>query len=233
MTEKFEFVSKLGEGSFASVFKVRRQEDSNFYAFKKIKVDKIGTKELNNSLNEIRILASVKCPYVVAYKEAFYDEKLKSFCLVTEYAEGGDLCGKITRMKKSKQSMGEREVWKIAIQLLFGIKSLHAMNIFHRDIKPANILLTKDDLEVKLADMNVSIISKTGFARTQTGTPYYASPEVWLERTYDGKSDIWSLGCVLYELTAHSPPFTAQEIPGLRKKIIEADYSRIPSEYSN
>ena len=68
--------------------------------------------------------------------------------------------------------------------------------------------------------MNVSIISKTGFAKTQTGTPYYASPEVWLERPYDGKSDIWSLGCVLYEMAAQKPPFTAADIPSLRRRII-------------
>lgn len=102
MTDKFEFIDKIGEGSFASVFKVRRQEDSNCYAFKKIKVDKMGSRELNNSLNEIRILASVKCPYVISYKEAFYDQSLKSFCLVTEYAEGGDLSTKIAKMKKKK-----------------------------------------------------------------------------------------------------------------------------------
>ena len=173
-------MDKIGEGAFATVFKVKRKEDNILYAFKKIKIDKIGHREVNNSLNEIRILASVKSPYVVSYKEAFYDQALKGFCLVTEYAEGGDLSGKIARLKKNKQNFDEKEVWKIAIQLLFGVKALHELNVFHRDIKPANILLTSGDSEAKLADMNVSIISKTGFAKTQTGTPYYASPEVWL-----------------------------------------------------
>jgi NIMA (never in mitosis gene a)-related kinase len=72
------------------------------------------------------------------------------------------------------------------------------MNIFHRDVKSANILLTKNFAEVKLADLNVSVISKTGLAKTQAGTPYYASPEVWSEKPYNYKSDIWSLGCVLF-----------------------------------
>lgn len=121
----------------------------------------------------------------------------------------------------------------MAIQLLFGISSLHSMNIFHRDIKPANILLSKNSSEAKLADMNVSIICKTGLARTQTGTPYYTSPEVWMERPYDGKSDVWSLGCVLYEMAAQSPPFTAKDIASLKRRITENDFQRIPSIYSD
>jgi NIMA (never in mitosis gene a)-related kinase len=94
--------------------------------------------------------------------------------------------------------MGETLIWKIALQLLHGVKALHKLLVVHRDIKPANILLNKNGQSVKLADMNVSAISKNGMAFTQTGTPFYSSPEVWLEKPYTGKSDIWSLGCVLY-----------------------------------
>ena len=111
----------------------------------------------------------------------------------------------------------------MAIQLLHGIKALHALNIFHRDIKPANILLSKNDEIAKLGDMNVSIIAKSGLATTQTGTPYYASPEVWMQKPYNGKSDIWSLGCVLYEMAAQRPPFSGQDLPGLKRKIISSD----------
>lgn len=80
------------------------------------------------------------------------------------------------------------------------------MKIVHRDIKCANIFLTKAGI-VKLGDLNVSKIAKMGVLQTQTGTPYYASPEVWQDKPYDKKSDIWSLGAVLYELTALNPPF--------------------------
>lgn len=94
------------------------------------------------------------------------------------------------------------------------------MKIFHRDIKPANILLTNNEECGKLADMNVSVISKTGMASTQTGTPTYASPEVWMERPYSGKSDIWSFGCVIYELATLKPPFMATDLQGLKRCII-------------
>lgn len=176
MAEKFQFLERVGEGAFASVYKVIRKEDSRVYAFKKIKSTNMKEKDLANCLNEVRILASIKSPFVISYKEAFYESNLKSFCLVTEFAEGGDLASKISKAKKRGEAIEEKEIWKIAIQILHGVQALHSLNVFHRDIKPANILLTKNDEVAKLADMNVSIISKTGLARTQTGTPYYASP---------------------------------------------------------
>jgi NIMA (never in mitosis gene a)-related kinase 1/4/5 len=81
---------------------------------------------------------------------------------------------------------------------------------------------------VKLGDMNVSKITERGFCMTQTGTPYYASPEVWKDEPYDEKSDIWSLGCVLYELITSKPPFRAEDMEGLFKKVTRGIYQRIP-----
>jgi NIMA (never in mitosis gene a)-related kinase len=123
-------------------------------------------------------------------------------------------------------------IWRTALQLLHGIKALHKLMVFHRDIKPANILLTKNGQCAKLADMNVSVISKNGMAVTQTGTPFYSSPEVWMENPYTGKSDIWSLGCVLYEMASLRPPFTAGEMHGLKRKILEVEPEPIPCMYS-
>lgn len=85
---------------------------------------------------------------------------------------------------------------------------MHELEIMHRDIKSANVFLTQD-MTAKLGDMNVSKIAQMGLNYTQTGTPYYASPEVWSEQPYDIKSDIWSLGCVLYEMITLKPPFRA------------------------
>jgi len=86
---------------------------------------------------------------------------------------------------------------------------------------------------VKLGDLNVSKIAKMGILKTQTGTPYYASPEVWQDKPYDKKSDIWSLGCVLYELTTLNPPFTAKDMQGLYNRVLKGVYPKIPSNFSN
>lgn len=112
-----------------------------------------------------------------------------------------------------------------------GLKALHDVNIFHRDLKSANVFLNKDG-SAKLGDMNVSKVAKKGLLYTQTGTPYYASPEVWRDQPYDLKSDIWSLGCVLYESVTLRPPFRADDMAGLYKKVLRGIYPKIPSHFS-
>lgn len=97
-----------------------------------------------------------------------------------------------------------------------GLNELHKLNILHRDLKSANIFLTTKG-EIKIGDMNVSKLAKKGLLYTQTGTPYYASPEVWKDKPYDKMSDIWSLGCILYEMTTLKPPFRAENMEGLYK----------------
>jgi NIMA (never in mitosis gene a)-related kinase len=105
------------------------------------------------------------------------------------------------------------------------------MKIFHRDLKCANLFLTIND-EIKIGDLNVSKIAKKGLLCTQTGTPYYASPEIWKDKPYDNRCDIWSIGCIIYEMCSLKPPFTASDMGGLYKKIIRGVYPEIPSMYS-
>lgn len=95
---------------------------------------------------------------------------------MTECLEGGDILQLINKHKSQKKIIEENIIWQVAYQTLKGVSALHNMNILHRDIKGANIFLTKDQAQVKLADMNVSIVTANRMARTQTGTPYYASP---------------------------------------------------------
>lgn len=97
------------------------------------------------------------------------------------------------------------------LQVVKGLKALHDLNIMHRDLKSANVFLYQDGT-AKLGDLNVSKVLEKGLGYTQTGTPYYASPEVWKDKPYDVKSDIWSLGCVLYEMITLKPPFRAEDM---------------------
>ena len=148
-----------------------------------------------------------------------------------EYAGGGDLYNKIISYKKKGSYMPEKEVWHYFVQIIRGLQALHDLKIVHRDIKCANLFLTKEGV-LKLGDLNVSKVAKRGMLQTQTGTPYYASPEVWKDRPYDSKSDIWSVGCVLYEMCALNPPFRAQDMNGLCQKILKGIYPPIPAIYS-
>jgi len=194
-------------------------------------MNKLKQKEKENSINEIRILASISHQNIVAYKDAFYDQELFSLCIVTEFADDGDLEKKINDQIKKKTNFSETQIFSIFIQILNGLKSLHDQNIMHRDIKAANMLLFKDCF-VKIGDMNVSKVIKNGLMNTQTGTPYYASPEVWNSKPYDCKSDIWSLGCLLYEMTTLKAPFRGNSMKNLFDKVMKGIYDPISSFFS-
>ena len=227
----FKILNKIGEGSFSTVLKVQRKKDGIIYALKRVKFAKLSDKEKSNALNEIRILASINNKNIISYKEAFFDEMDSSLDIVMEYADEGDLFQLITEKKKTKTHFTEEEIWNTLIQLLNGLRSLHELNILHRDLKSANVFLFKGGI-VKLGDLNVSKVTRKGMGYTQTGTPYYASPEVWRDKPYDSKSDIWSLGCVIYEMCALNPPFRAQSMEELFKKVIRGYYPDISNKYS-
>ena len=148
-----------------------------------------------------------------------------------DFANDGDLFQKITKMKKTQQQFQEEQVWKIVIGAVSGLKKLHELKVFHRDIKSVNLFLERDGGAL-LGDMNVSKVAKAGFLYTQTGTPYYASPEVWNDKPYNSKSDIWSLGCVLYETLTLHPPFRAANMNDLYKRVVKGVFDDPPNLYS-
>ena len=229
--ENFQLGEKLGSGAFGSVYKVKRKEDSKIYAMKIVKISLLGTKERENALNEIRILYSLAHPNIIGYKEAFYDENSKTLNIVMEYADDGDLESKINYNKMNKLFFDESTIWKISIQILKGLKYLHDNNIIHRDLKSANIFLMKNGL-IKIGDLNVSKLSKIGSANTHTGTPYYSSPEIWIDKPYNNKTDIWSVGCIIYEMCNLNPPFRGTSLINLYNNIQKGEYKNIHSFYS-
>ena len=193
----FQIGKQLGKGSFGSVCVVTRKEDGKQYAMKRVKITQMNQKDRENALNEIRILASLNHPNIIAYHEAFFDDESSTLNIVMELADDGDIESKIKVNQKTRRVFDENTIWMWLIQILQGLKYLHDNKIMHRDLKCANIFLTKSGI-LKLGDLNVSKIAKMGLASTQTGTPYYASPEIWKDKPYDYKSDIWSVGCIIY-----------------------------------
>jgi NIMA (never in mitosis gene a)-related kinase len=227
----FEIIKEIGKGSFATVSIVRRKADKKVYAMKKVKIGTMGNKEKENALNEVRLLASINSPQVIGYKEAFFDEETQTLNIVMEYADDEDLDKKIKNRAKANYYFKEDEIWFFTIQIVKGLKSLHEKKIMHRDLKSANIFLTKTG-GVKIGDLNVSKLVKEKMAYTQTGTPYYASPEVWADISYDYKSDVWSLGCIVYEMCCLKTPFRAKGLNELFEVVTKGVYSSIPEIYS-
>lgn len=227
----FEIGKELGKGAFGYVNIVKRKADTKFYAMKRVKISQLSSKEKENALNEVRILASLNHPNIIGYREAFFDEDSKTLCIVMDLADDGDLEGKIQKNVKSRGTFAENQIWSFLIQTAQGLKYLHDNKIMHRDLKCANIFNFKNGV-LKLGDLNVSTIIKMGMATTQTGTPYYASPEIWADKPYDYKSDIWSVGCIVYELCTLKPPFRGSSLQELYKKVTRGVYDSIPSTYS-
>ena len=227
----FEIIRELGKGVFGVVYLATRKEDNNIYAIKQVKFTNLKQKEISNSLNEIRILASISHQNIIGYKESFYDSPANTLNLVLEYADDGDLQSQITTHKLNKTFFPENTIWSFFIQMISGLNVLHRHSIMHRDLKSANIFLTKKGL-CKLGDLNVSKVVKEGLLHTQTGTPYYASPEVWMDKPYNYKSDIWSVGCILYEMCALTLPFKGKTLENVYRNVLKGVYSPIPSHYS-
>lgn len=119
------------------------------------------------------------------------------------------------------------------MQLLDALAHLHKLRILHRDLKTANAFLTHDGKTLKLGDMNISKLAKDGLVKTQIGTPYYMSPEIWANRPYDAKSDVWAAGCILYEMAALRPPFRGRDVEELARVVQRGVHPPLPGTYSS
>lgn len=133
--------------------------------------------------------------------------------------------------KQNGVYLPEKDVWWFFIQTCLGIQYLHSRRILHRDLKTINLFLNKD-LTLKIGDLGVAKEVQESHTNTIVGTPYYLSPELCEEKPYNNKSDIWSLGCILYELCTMKHPFDAKTQGGLFLKIIKESYEPIPDHYS-
>ena len=229
----FEILKNVGQGAYGKVFKVRRKSDNQIYAMKVINISKMDKKGITSTLNEVRILCSLGNDHVVAYKDAFINKQGSELCVIMEFIGGGDLSDLIKRIKKKKRFIEEEKIWEYTCQIILGLKALHDMKIIHRDIKSANLFLTEDFESIKVGDLNVAKIAKNDLASTQIGTPYYLAPEIWLNKVYDYRCDVFSLGCCMYEMAALCVPFEAVSIQDLYKKITKGSIKRLPSKYSD
>lgn len=191
----------------------------------------MSTKEKYATRQEVALLQSLQHPNIVGYKDSFMTNNDKELCIVMTYCEGGDLANRIKDYKGSR--LPEKLIMQWFSQILLAVDFLHSRKVLHRDLKSQNIFLTKDGT-VKLGDFGIArVFERTlDMAKTSIGTPLYMSPEVCNSRPYNYKSDIWSLGCILYEMCARRPPFNANDLKGLFMKIIGGVYTPIPHTYS-
>ncbi|XP_034626618.1 serine/threonine-protein kinase Nek1 isoform X5 [Trachemys scripta elegans] len=227
--EKYIKVQKIGEGSFGKAILVKAKENSRQYVIKEINICKMSNKEREESRREVAVLANMKHPNIVLYRESF--EENGSLYIVMDYCEGGDLFRRINAQKGILFS--EDQIMDWFVQICLALKHVHDRKILHRDIKSQNIFLTKDGT-IQLGDFGIARVlnSTVELARTCIGTPYYLSPEICQNKPYNNKSDIWALGCVLYEMCTLKHAFEAGNMKNLVLKIISGSFPPVSLHYS-
>ena len=235
--EKYEILNEIGHGNFGKIYKIRRNQDNKILIWKELDYSQMSSKEKEQIVTEVNILRELDHPNIVKYYERVIDKKNSKIYIIMEYCEGGDISHLIKSYKNKSQYIPEPIIWKIFTQVLKAVHAIHTHKqgkIIHRDIKPSNIFLDKNN-NIKLGDFGLSRIlpQETTFAYSHVGTPYYMSPEQIEETKYNEKSDIWSLGCFLYEMAALRPPFQAKNQIMLGMRIKSGKIERIDKMYSN
>ena len=222
MNEKYKVLELIGEGSFGRVFKGQVKATGEYVALKLIPKVSKSESDLNGLRNEFKIQQKLNHPNVVRVIESF--ETQNEIVAVTEYLPGElhklfDLY-KSEKVGNDGRSLPESRVREIAVDLLSALHYLHQNRILHRDVKPQNVLIDAKG-RAKLCDFGFArnLGLNTHVLTSIKGTPLYMAPELIEERPYDQAADLWSVGCILYELLVGSPPFSTKNIIQLINKV--------------
>ncbi|NXC00511.1 NEK3 kinase, partial [Orthonyx spaldingii] len=226
--ERYSVLEVLGEGSFGRALLVRHRISDWKHVMKEIRLP-MSSSGVENSRKEAVLLAKMKHPNIVAFKESF--EADGHLYIVMEYCDDGDLMQKIKH--QGGRLFPEDTILHWFVQMCLAVKHIHDKRVLHRDIKSKNVFLTQSG-KVKLGDFGSArlLAHPVSYACTYVGTPYYVPPEIWESLPYNNKSDIWSLGCILYELCTLKHPFQANSWKHLILKICKGSYDPLPSHYS-
>ncbi|XP_029065578.1 serine/threonine-protein kinase Nek5-like isoform X8 [Monodon monoceros] len=229
--DKYDVIKAIGEGAFGKAYLAKGKSDSKHCVIKEINFEKMPIQEKEASKKEVILLAKMKHPNIVTFFSSFQENN--RLFIVMEYCDGGDL---MKRIKKQRGVLlSEDQILSWFVQISLGLKHIHDRKILHRDIKTQNIFLSKNGMVAKLGDFGIArVLNNTmELARTCVGTPYYLSPEICQNKPYNNKTDIWSLGCVLYELCTLTHPFEGNNLHQLVLKICQARVPPISPRFSH
>lgn len=224
--DKYTVVRKIGEGAFGEAILARIKPAGKQVVIKKINMNRMSLKEKESSRKEVTVLSQLKHSNIVSFVDSF--EAQGYLHIVMDFCDGGDLHQMIRAQKNVH--FPEEKILDWFVQICLAMKHIHDRKILHRDIKTQNIFLTQHGI-IKLGDFGIAKVlnSTLDLARTCIGTPYYLSPEICKSKPYSNKSDVWSLGCVLYELCTFKHPFDGSSMDDLLLRIIRGTYTPVSS----
>jgi serine/threonine protein kinase len=236
-SSRFRILKVLGQGSFGTAFLVEDLESciNNKYVIKKIDISKLDNKSRSAALVEVEVLSRLSHPNIVAYYGSWIEGDPHHLHILLEYCDRGDLSQAIRERKDKNEFFSEQQITSWFVQLSSAILFCHRMRILHRDLKTSNIFLHGPSKVVKLADFGIARVlqSEGSLASTVIGTPYYMSPELVNNESYSYKSDVWALGCVLYEMATLKHAFDAGNMCALVLSILRGKYTPLSqNQYS-
>ena len=203
---------RIGKGSFSTIYKCRHYNSDKEYALKEITIDK--NKNKLNIKREFEIMRKLNHENIVKIHDVIIDKHLNNIYFIMDYYEHGDLSKFL-----NKKPLKEKFTRKYIKQLSNGLSYLLDNNILHRDLKPQNILLSKN-YDIKITDFGfATYYNKDSIINTLCGSPMYMAPEIITRNGYDYKSDLWSVGIIMYEMIHGYTPFNVQNFIDLIKEI--------------
>lgn len=238
----FVKIRTIGHGSFGEAVLVRHRHSGHMAVLKRVNVEASSvesTSAAESAAREAQVLQRLRHPHIVEFLGAFVDSSRDptggTLCLLMAFCEGGDLQKRLQRLRQEKRVMTEVVVLRLFDQLCSAVAYFHERHVLHRDLKPSNIFIKsgsahdrEEDESVAIGDFGVSrpLAHAKELVTTMVGTPCYLSPEVCRGKPYSYKSDIWSLGCVLFEMIALRPPFSSTlNLEALVTKIVQANFA--------
>ncbi|XP_036415427.1 serine/threonine-protein kinase Nek4 [Colossoma macropomum] len=227
--ENYVFIRVVGKGSYGEVNLVQHKSDRKQYVIKKLNLRTSSKRERRAAEQEAQLLSQLKHPNIVTYRESWEGEDCQLY-IAMGFCEGGDLYHRLKQQKG--ELLPERQVVEWFVQIAMALQYLHEKHILHRDLKTQNIFLTKTNI-IKVGDLGIARVleNQNDMASTLIGTPYYMSPELFSNKPYNYKSDVWALGCCVYEMATLKHAFNAKDMNSLAYRIIEGKLPQMPSKY--
>lgn len=228
--DAYSYLQVVGRGSYGEVTLVRHRRDGRQYVIKTLNLRNASSRERRAAEQEAQLLSQLKHPNIVTYKESWEGGDGLLY-IVMGFCEGGDLYRKLKEQKG--QLLPESQVVEWFVQIAMALQYLHEKHILHRDLKTQNVFLTRTNI-IKVGDLGIARVLENhcDMASTLIGTPYYMSPELFSNKPYNYKSDVWALGCCVYEMATLKHAFNAKDMNSLVYRIIEGKLPPMPKDYS-